>query len=185
MKILLVTAHPRPNSLCHQVADEFAIAAASNGHVVELADLVAEGFDPVLREADEPDWDDPAKRYSPEVQFEMRRIERNDATVMIFPVWWWSIPAVLKGWIDRVWNNGWAYGGANYPHKKVLMIGLAGNDRASFVKRGYDRAMAVQLETGILRYCGVQDAHLEVFYDTLEGEAGRAVEGGRRLGALF
>ena len=42
---------------------------------------------------------------------EMERIERNQAPVIVFPVWWWSMPAILKGWIDRVWNNGWAYGG--------------------------------------------------------------------------
>jgi NAD(P)H dehydrogenase (quinone) len=56
----------------------------------------------VLREADEPDWNDPDKIYSEDVQREMQRIERNEATVMVFPVYWWSMPALLKGWIDRV-----------------------------------------------------------------------------------
>jgi putative NADPH-quinone reductase len=48
----------------------------------------------------------------------MDRIERNDATVMIFPVWWWSMPALMKSWVDRVWSNGCAYcaiEGAAYP----------------------------------------------------------------------
>ena len=187
MKILIVVAHPRPSSLSHLVARAFCEAATANGHATEWADLVAEGFDPVLREADEPDWDDPAKRYSPEVQAEMARIERNEATVLVFPVYWWSMPAVLKGWIDRVWNNGWAYGDATYPHKKALMIALAGNDRAAYEKRGYDKAMTAQLDTGVLRYCGVEDARLEMLYGTLDGDAAsaRTLEDARRLGTDF
>src|SRR5262245_25649813 len=111
MKTLLVVTHPRKDSLTGNAAALFAARIGEGGHQVELADLMAENFDPILREADEPDWDDLDKRYSPAVQNEMQRIERNDATVMVFPVWWWSMPALLKGWIDRVWNNGWAYGG--------------------------------------------------------------------------
>jgi len=106
MKTLLVVAHPRQNSLTAGVADIFAAGLQKNEHEVEWANLIQEGFDPVLREEDEPDWNNPRKEYSPEVRREMERISRNDATVMIFPVYWWSMPGVLKGWIDRVWNNG-------------------------------------------------------------------------------
>jgi NAD(P)H dehydrogenase (quinone) len=101
----------------------------------------------------------------------MRRIERNDATVMIFPIWWWSMPALLKGWIDRVWNYGWAYGARKFPNRRVWMIGIAGGDLASFQKRGYDKAIDIQLKVGILDYCGVKEARLEVLYGTLEGKA--------------
>jgi NAD(P)H dehydrogenase (quinone) len=111
MKILVVVVHPRPSSLTHAVARTFAEALEARGHAAVWADLHAEGFDPVLREADEPDWNHPAKAYSPEVRAEMARIEAAEATVVVFPVWWWSMPAMLKGWIERVWNNGWAYGG--------------------------------------------------------------------------
>ena len=172
MKILLVLAHPRPTSLSHAAAQAFADAATAKGHQIEWADLAAEHFDPVLREADEPEWDNPSKVYSPEVQAEMARIERNEATVIIFPVWWWSMPALMKGWIDRVWNNGWAYGGSNYPHAKVLMLAVAGGSATSFAKRGYDQAMLVQLETGILRYCGVADTALHMLYGSFDA-AGR------------
>jgi NAD(P)H dehydrogenase (quinone) len=62
-------------------------------------------LDSVLREPDEPDWGNPDKVYSSGVIREMERIERNQATVIVFPVWGWSMPAMLKGWIDRVWKN--------------------------------------------------------------------------------
>lgn len=188
MKILLVLAHPRRESLTGQVADVFAAAAIANGHEVEWADLVQEGFDPVLREADEPDWSDPNKVYSPEVRREMARVERNEATVMVFPVWWWSFPAVLKGWIDRVWNRGWAYGGgATFPQRRVWMIGTAGSGAPGYVKRGYDRAMTVQLDIGILDYCGVAERRLELLYGTTERDADpqRTLAEARALGAEF
>jgi NAD(P)H dehydrogenase (quinone) len=176
MDILLVVAHPRPLSLSHAAARAFADGAATQGHRIDWADLSAEGFDPVLREADEPDWDNPARVYSPQVQAELARISRNQATVMVFPVWWWSMPALLKGWIDRVWNYGCAYGGgARYPHDKVAMLALAGGSAASFAKRGYDAAMLTQLETGILRYCGVTDPRLHMLYDSFEAEGRTAL----------
>ena len=171
MKTLLVVAHPRSDSLTAEAAKRFAQALRQNGHEVELADLAAEKFDPFLREDDEPDWDNPDKQYSPAVANEMRRIERNDATVMIFPIWWWSMPALLKGWIDRVWNYGWAYGARGFTHRRVWMIGVAGGDLASFQKRGYDKAIDIQLKVGILDYCGVKEARLEVLYGGLEGKA--------------
>lgn len=171
MKTLLVLAHPRKNSLTASVADIFADGLVKNGHDVEWADLVREGFDPVLREEDEPDWDDPRKEYSPEVRREMHRIERNDATVMIFPVYWWSVPGVLKGWIDRVWNNGWAYGDASFPQARVWMIGIAGNTASAFSARRYDSAMSIQLDTGLLDYCAVRERRLELLYGSIEGQS--------------
>ena len=130
MKTLLVIAHPRRSSLTGQVADAFSEVAQTNGHTIETADLAQERFDPVLREEDEPDWDNPDKVYSEDVRREMQRVERNDATVMVFPVYWWSMPALLKGWIDRVWNNGWAYGARKFPQKRAWMIGVAGDSQS-------------------------------------------------------
>ncbi|MBL8580825.1 MAG: NAD(P)H oxidoreductase [Rhizobiaceae bacterium] len=187
MKTLLVVAHPRQESLTGALGRTFAETLRSRGHEVEWADLYAEKFDPVLGPDDEPDWDDADKVYSPAVLAEMRRIERNEATVMIFPVYWWSTPALLKGWIDRVWNNGWAYGARKFPQRRVWMIALAGGDRALFEKRGYDRAMATGLDIGILDYCGVAEHRLEILYGALEGEASVAaiLREGRRLADEF
>jgi NAD(P)H dehydrogenase (quinone) len=168
-KVLLVVAHARRDSLTHQAARKFARVLADEEHVVEFADLVAEGFDPILREADEPEWSNSAKVYSEAVLREIARIRRNEATVLIFPVYWWAMPAVLKGWIDRVWNHGFAYGAGQYPHRRVWMIGIAGNQQADFEKRGYDRAMLTSLRVGILNYCSVGDPRLELLYGSIEG----------------
>lgn len=187
MKTLIVNAHPRSDSLTSIAIKEFAEVIKGNGHQVELADLTAEKFDPVMPECDEPDWDNSDKEYSLAVRNEMRRIERNDATVMIFPVWWWSMPALLKGWVDRVWNNGWAYGDRKFPNRRVWMIGIAGNNHGQFQKRGYDKAIETQLKVGILDYCGVEDPRFEVLYASMDGpaETQAIIDDIRRLASEF
>lgn len=187
MKILVVVAHARRDALTWQVAQAFIAAAQARGHEAEVADLVGEHFDPVLRPADEPDWNDPNKVYSDAVRHEMARVERNEATVMVFPVWWWSMPAILKGWIDRVWNHGWAYGGRNYPHQRVLMLAIAGNGHEAYRKRGYDAAMTTQLLTGTLEYCGVEQGELHLLYGAIEAASAAedAVKAAAALGARF
>jgi NAD(P)H dehydrogenase (quinone) len=185
VKTLLVVAHPRRTSLTFAAAEGFAKALSATGGSVEWADLVREGFDPSLGVADEPDWNDPAKRYSAAVTAEMERIRRNDATVLMFPVWWWYMPAILKGWIDRVWNHGFAYGGVAYPHRRVWMIAIAGAGEEAFRKRGYDEAMRVQLEIGVLDYSGVVERRLEVLYGAIEGREAAVIERASALGAEF
>jgi NAD(P)H dehydrogenase (quinone) len=187
MRVLVVFDHPRRDSFAGAVLDCFAAGLVENGHRPEIADLRREGFDPRLPVADEPDWDDGGKAYSAEVLAEQARIARNDALAFVFPVWWWSFPATTKGWIDRVWNNGWAYGASHLPHEKALLMGTASGDAAGYGKRGYDAAMRTQMLTGIMQYCGIASAELELFYDVMAGAEIRAAHlaRARALGAAF
>ena len=87
-----------------------------------------------------------------------------------------------------MWNRGWAYGGgATFPQRRVWMIGTAGSGAPGYVKRGYDRAMTVQLDIGILDYCGVAERRLELLYGTTERDADpqRTLAEARALGAEF
>src|SRR5271157_1948506 len=86
---------PKPTGqcFCGAVLDSFVGGLEEAGHGQEIADLHREGFDPRMPEADEPDWNDPDKRYSDAVLAEQARIARNEAMVLVFPVWWWSLPA--------------------------------------------------------------------------------------------
>ena len=187
MKVLVVFDHPRRESFCGAVADSLMVGLRSAGHAPELADLRSEGFDPRLPVDDEPDWDDPDKVYSAEVLAEQARIERNDAIAFVFPVWWWSFPATTKGWIDRVWNNGWAYGARKLTLNGALLIGTASGSAASYAKRGYDEAMRVQLNVGMMEYCGIARSHLELMYDVMENAATRdaLLDRARQLGASW
>ncbi|MFT3989040.1 NAD(P)H oxidoreductase [Aestuariivirga sp.] len=187
MNVLVVFDHPRRQSFCGAMLDNLVEGLESAGHKAEIADLRAEAFDPRLPEADEPDWADDRKIYSPEVLKEQARIARNDALAFVFPVWWWSFPATTKGWIDRVWNNGWAYGSARLPQSRALLIGAASASAEAYRKRGYDDAMRVQLVTGIMDYCGIAKAGLELFHDVTDNaEAGhQALKRARQLGLTY
>ena len=187
MRVLVVFDHPRRTSFCGGVLDELVSGLEEAGHRIEIADLYREGFDPRMPEADEPDWSDPAKRYSEAALAEQARIERNDALVFVFPVWWWSMPAMLKGWIDRVWNNGWAYGSRKLPHKRALLIGTCSASAAAFAKRGYDTSIETQLVVGIANYCGIENAGLVLMHDVTGDAATRAahLERARQLGRQF
>ncbi len=169
MKVLVVFSHPRRDSLTGQVADAVVAGLGDAGHEAELADLHGEGFDPVLREPDEPDWEREDKVYSAAARDEMARMERNDAVILVFPIWWWSMPAVLKGWIDRVWNKDWAYGSAFLSHKRALAIGLSASDEPTYAKRGYDTAIETQIVTGIFNYCGIEDGRFAYLHHSTDG----------------
>ena len=108
MHILVVMAHPAGPSLTRSVASSFLDAGAALGHTVELVDLVAEGFDPVFGPADHAAFT-AAGPTSPDVRREQQRIDRADHLILVYPVYWWSFPGQLKGWIDRVWVRGVAY----------------------------------------------------------------------------
>ncbi len=191
MNVLVVICHPRRDSLTGILADAFIEGLEQSGHGVEIADLHAENFDPRMPVADGPDYDDPDKVFSDEVRNEMARIERNDAIAIFFPVWWWSVPAMLKGWIERVWNFGWAYGWADtkarLPIDKILMVALGGSSSKDFASAGYDKILDTQLRTGLMEYCGVEDARLELFTDSLNEKArfDLMIKRARDLGGQF
>lgn len=176
MQVLAVLAHPRRQSLTGAVFDRLNAGLGAAGHGVTEADLTAEGFDPRLGPADEPDWEDAGKVYSPEVRREMDRIRAHAGIVMVFPVWWWSVPALLKGWIDRVWNRGFAYDGAeNLSAHKALMVGVAAGGAKTYDgARGYRAAMETQLTQGVLNYCGIRDGRLALLLNSTGGAAERA-----------
>ncbi|ALS22548.1 NAD(P)H dehydrogenase [Paenibacillus naphthalenovorans] len=170
MKVLTIVSHPRRESLTFSVAERFVQGLTDAGHEVEMADLYGEEFHPLVFEKDEPDWDNPRKSYSARVQAEMERLKRNEGLAFIFPVWWYSLPAITKGYIDRTWNYGFAYGGARLPHKKVLWIPLVGETEASLKKRSFDTMISQYLNVGLAGYTGISQSEVAFFYNTLAEE---------------
>ncbi|MFF3016673.1 NAD(P)H oxidoreductase [Streptomyces sp. NPDC057939] len=167
-RTLLVLAHPRSDSLTAQVAERIRLRRRAEGNTVDLLDLYAEDFDPRLTPIDEPDWQDRGKRYSPEVHAHMRRVEEADEVVVVFPVWWFAPPAVVKGWIDRVWNYGFAYGRSTptLRGKRMLWLGLAGGTAAEYESSGLGAALEIQLRVGVSEFCGVEGAQVRLLHGT-------------------
>ncbi|MEU5875988.1 NAD(P)H oxidoreductase [Spirillospora sp. NPDC047279] len=169
MNALVVVAHHRSTSLTTSIASRAKARLEAEGHTVDLLDLHAEGFDPRMNPEDEPDWGDRDKVYSAEVGDHMRRIDAADLLLIVFPVWWYGLPATLKGWIDRVWNYGFAYGRSEprLAGKRMVWLGLAGESRASYAEHGLDKALATQLRVGISNYCGITDVDVRFVYGTV------------------
>ncbi|QJC50405.1 NAD(P)H oxidoreductase [Paenibacillus albicereus] len=167
MNVLIVAAHPRSDSLTLAVTERFRQGLLDAGHGAEVLDLYRSGFDPSLRQEDEPDWSNERKVYSAEAEAEMERMKRHDALAYIFPIWWYGMPAMLKGYIDRVWNYGFAYGSSKLSHRRVLWLGLAAATQEQLGKRSYDKMMAHLFNVGLSEYAGIAESRFEILYDTL------------------
>ncbi|ALS27891.1 NAD(P)H dehydrogenase [Paenibacillus sp. 32O-W] len=185
MKVLTIVSHPRRNSLTFSVAERFVQGLADAGHEAEIADLYGEEFDPLVFEKDEPDWDNPQKSYSARVQAEMARLKRNEGLAFIFPLWWYSLPAITKGYIDRTWNYGFAYGGTKLPHKKVLWIPLVGETEESLRKRNFDTMISHYLNVGLAGYTGISQSEVAFLYNTLAEDMESEDEIGRHYDNLL
>jgi NAD(P)H dehydrogenase (quinone) len=162
MHALIVVAHPDPKSLSHAVAAHVAEGVGLSGQTSEVADLAAEGFDPRYTAADLATLRLEAPAPA-DVAAEQVRVDRADALVLVYPIYWWSMPGLLKGWIDRVFTNGWAYddtleaGVAKRLHRlRVHLVALGGADQRTYARHGYFGAMKTQIDHGIFDYCGAR-----------------------------
>ena len=124
MKVLWVSAHPEPRSLTGALRTDGLRTLAGQGHTVRQSDLYAMGFDPVVRRSDYPDESADARldvaraserayrtgTLTADVQAEQAKLCWAEAVVVQFPLWWYGMPAILKGWFDRVFVKGFGYG---------------------------------------------------------------------------
>ncbi|MCV3238801.1 NAD(P)H-dependent oxidoreductase [Mesorhizobium sp. ZC-5] len=162
MQALIVVAHPDPRSLTHGVASHVAEGVSAGGDSFEIADLAAEAFDPRFTAADIAVH----LREAPptaDVAAEQARIDRADALVLVYPVYWWSMPGLLKGWIDRVFANGWAYDEGpdtrlvkKLRHLSVHLVAIGGANLRTYARHGYFGAMKTQIDHGMFDYCGAR-----------------------------
>ncbi|MFE5733814.1 NAD(P)H oxidoreductase [Streptomyces sp. NPDC056528] len=167
---LVVVAHHRTDSLTAHTARRAAARLETAGYRVDVLDLHAEGFDPRMNTADQPDWGDREKPYSDEVHAHMRRILDADVVVAVFPVYWLSVPAILKGWIDRVWNYGFAYGRSRprLAGKRMLWLGLAGATSDDPIVPEMQTVLETNLSEGIASYCGFSRSTVGLLTDAEE-----------------
>jgi NAD(P)H dehydrogenase (quinone) len=178
MHALVVVSHPDSQSLTHAVARSFAEGVAESGeHTTEIADIAAEGFQPTFNQADRTAYF-LQKPLPSDILREQERIDRADALVLVYPVYWWSFPGQLKGWIDRVFANGWAYDeapdgtlGKRLGRLAVHLIGIGGADGGTYARHGYDKAMRTQIDHGIFDFCGARVVTSEFLLD-VNGQAG-------------
>lgn len=108
MKLLLVIAHPLPDSYSFAMANAARDALTANGHEIDWLDLYAEDFDPRLTASERRGYFD-LPYDSSAVADHVERLRAADGLVLVFPQWWFGFPAILKGWFDRVFAPGIAF----------------------------------------------------------------------------
>jgi len=222
MKVLTVFAHPGSRSFCHAVLQRFDAGLRDGGHTNEVVDLYAMGFDPVLRERDNPNWMDEnapeeilesmhlrermletargplrrfmvkrllkdrdtrgiiqllQQRYRPQdVLAQQQKVANAQALVFIAPVYFVGFPAMLKGWIERVFTLGFAFAltseawrgniGGRVPllsHEKALIIQTTIFDERAY-QAGLGEAMKVLIDEFGFRYPGIKTVEHVYFY---------------------
>ena len=185
MNVLIVYAHPGPESLNASLRDFTVERLRANGHAVQVSDLYAMGWKAAFDGRDFPERDparplalmsDSERAYrdgtqSADIAQEQHKLEWADALILQFPLWWFSMPAILKGWVDRVYAYGFGYGvgehsdrrwGDRYGQgtlagKRAMLVVTAGGWESHYGARGINGPiddLLFPIQHGILYYPG-------------------------------
>lgn len=128
MNVLLVFAHPEPQSFNGAMLRTAIAALEAAGHAVQVSDLYAQSFEPVsgrpnfttvanaayFKQQQEEVYASAHQGFAPDLATELQKLTWCDVMIWQFPLWWFSVPAVLKGWVDRVFAMGQAYGAGRF-----------------------------------------------------------------------
>jgi NAD(P)H dehydrogenase (quinone) len=160
MNHLIVVAHPVKESFTMSLVRAYATELEGLGHKSQTYDLYRMGFDPVLpREELAPAADHPTHAVIKRAQDDVLAAE---VLTVVYPLWWMSMPAILKGYIDRVFARGFAYESQNgnvhglLSGKRCVMITLSGAPLPLLVQSGEWKALEVLQDTHIFRSSGFE-----------------------------
>lgn len=177
MNILIVHAHPEPKSFNAALTATAVEFFKSNGDGVTVSDLYAMGFDPVSDRRNFLSVKDPTyfkqqveelhasqtDGFSPAIAREIEKLEGCDGLILQFPLWWFGLPAILKGWADRVLVMGRVYGGGKwydngaFRGKRAMLSLTTGGPDAVYRSDGLNgdiQQILYPINHGILRFTG-------------------------------
>jgi len=181
MNAFVVLAHPEPQSFNGALYRTAIDTLRAAGHTVAESDLHALRFDPVSGRHNFTTTKDPDTLklqleelhatanagFAPDIETELRKIEACDLMIWQFPLWWFGLPAILKGWVDRVFAMGRAYGGGRvygagvWRGKRALLSLTTGGPEPAYLKDGFNGDLAGILRPihrgvlrGVLEFCG-------------------------------
>lgn len=162
-RILVVLGHPRSASLCGALADAYATGARAEGADVTVLRLGETDFDLASREPALLRWDGPDPAREPEVERMIDDVRDADHVVLVFPQWWGTYPAVLKGYIDRVFLSRFAFaarpGSSRWDKRltgRTARILMTMDGPRWWDTLQYRRAAVSSLTRATLGYCGVR-----------------------------
>lgn len=178
MNIFIVYAHHEPTSFTSAMKNVAVEVLSRQGHNVTVSDLYGQGFSAVAQK-----WDfvtttgghfnymleqKHAARldlaFSPDILGEIQKLQAADIVLFVAPIWWFGVPAILKGWFDRVlamgvtWDGGKIYEDGLLLGKQAMLIAAAGGPTAYYLENGRHRATPLQIlhpiNHGTLAFCG-------------------------------
>ncbi|RPH40574.1 MAG: flavodoxin family protein [Desulfobulbaceae bacterium] len=177
MNILIVTWHPEPASFNGAMFRTACETLQSHGHEVRISNLREMRFDPVSGRHNFSTVKDPLyfkqqveemhatenNGFAGDVEAELEKLEWCELMIWQFPLWWFGLPAVLKGWVDRVFVMGRVYGGGKiyetgvFRGKKALISLTTGGPAESYRKDGFNgdiMAILRPIHRGMLQFVG-------------------------------
>jgi NAD(P)H dehydrogenase (quinone) len=108
MRVLMIHCHPRADSYSAALRDTAAAALRARGHEVDIRDLYAEGFVAALTAEERAVYHTEGENDRG-IEDHVAALRAAQALVLVYPTWWYGMPAMLKGWFDRVWSPGIAF----------------------------------------------------------------------------
>jgi NAD(P)H dehydrogenase (quinone) len=159
MDYLIIYAHPGPKSFNRAILERVQNILRKGEKTFEVRDLYAIKFNP---SAGAEEIYHPRVKAPRDVAGEQRLVRDASGLIFIYPIWWFGMPAILKGYIDRVFCEGFAYGidGEKLigllPGKKAVIINTTGASREVLVRGGQEEAMRRAVDSGIIEFCGMK-----------------------------
>jgi len=189
MKNLIIYAHPNPASLNHFFKQTVLESLEKSGQEVIVRDLNEINFNPALSLEDMRGQR--MGQVAEDVQTEQDFITWADRIIFIYPIWWTGMPAIMKGYIDRVFSYGFAY---KYDQgvqkgllsgKSTIIINSHGKSNAEYAESGLDKALALTSDTGIFNYCGL-DIQQHFYFDKADRASAESIfEWGNQIKTEF
>ena len=160
MSYLIVYAHPSPGSFNHAIMETITEELRHMGRGVKIRDLYQMGFNSVLKAEDFALLQ--RGSVAQDVKEEQELIRSAEVMIFVYPLWWAGMPAMLKGYIERVFTEGFAYritdGGIAglLAGKKVFLFTTMGASMEDYEGRGFFKSMGQITDTGIFALCGCE-----------------------------
>jgi len=188
LKVLLVLAHPERYSFSGAMADTAMETLRGFGHQVVLSDLYRLDFDPVsdrrnfgsvknpdyFKQQVEEDHATESQSFAPEVEVEIAKMEAADLMIWQFPLWWFGLPGILKGWVDkvfafnRVYGRGRIYEKGLYRGKRAMLsLTTGGSGAAAYQPDGFNgdiNGILRPIQRGMLEFVGYDVLKPQIVY---------------------
>nr|WP_259546616.1 NAD(P)H-dependent oxidoreductase [Heyndrickxia oleronia] len=166
MNHLIVYAHPRKESFNHAILEATIRGLRQKGHEYVVRDLYEMEFQPVVNSSEI------LGGIGEDIEQEHNYLKWADVIIFIYPIWWTGLPAIVKGYIERVFTYGFAYRYVNGEQmgmmkgKKAFIFNTQGKSHVQYAANGMDKALLLTSDTGIFEYCGIEVLQ-HVFFESV------------------